>query len=124
MNNKTLGNQGEKLTKEYYEAKGLEIISQNFNYYSKGRGRKGEIDVIALDRGKNILHFVEVKTRSSMQFGSPLEQITYSKIQSMKSAIAYFLLKNKQFGNFYPQIDIASVLDDEVSVVFNAISFD
>ena len=57
MNNKRLGNIGEKIAKMYLQINGFEILKCNY------RSRFGEIDIIA-KKGVTI-HFVEVKTRTS-----------------------------------------------------------
>lgn len=122
--NTQLGKKGEQLVCSKLTELGLNIVDTNFNYYSKGRGRKGEIDIIALDSTKCIIHFVEVKSRSSKAFGHPLEQIHYNKIQSMRSTIQYFMVKNQNYKHYNLQIDIASVLNEEVEIIFNAIQLD
>lgn len=57
MNNKRLGNIGERIAKMYLQINGFEILKCNY------RSRFGEIDIIA-QKGVTI-HFVEVKTRTS-----------------------------------------------------------
>lgn len=39
----------------------------------------GEVDIVCRDRAENALVFVEVKTRSSVQFGSPAEAVKTEK---------------------------------------------
>lgn len=64
---------GEDLACEYLKKKGYKIIERNF------RKSYGEIDIIAIYR--NILVFIEVKTRTNDKFGSPLESITQRKLR-------------------------------------------
>lgn len=71
---------GEDKACEYVKKNGFEIIERNF--------RKGyaEIDIIAIDysnQKEKILVFIEVKTRRSNSFGSPLEAITHWKLKSV-----------------------------------------
>ena len=56
MNNKILGNLGERIAKIYLQINGYQILKCNF------RCRFGEIDLIAQKGGT--LHFIEVKTRT------------------------------------------------------------
>ena len=56
MNNKILGNLGERIAKIYLQINGYQILKCNF------RCRFGEIDLIAKKEGT--LHFIEVETRT------------------------------------------------------------
>ena len=78
---------GEDRATQYLSSKGYKILERN---YSK---RYGEIDIVALF--KNTLVFVEVKTRSSNQFGSPLEAITPWKIRQLIKTSEYYKLTHK-----------------------------
>lgn len=120
-----VGNEGETIAAEYLEKNGMAIVAQNFQYFGRGRGRKGEIDIIAIDQSKKILKFVEVKTRKNRRFGQGFEQITRLKINSLRGAIEYFLMKNKQFETYNKQIDIISIDgNSEITWIQNAITFD
>lgn len=88
MLKKSLGNLGEKLALKYLKNKGYQFIAKNF------RWRFGEIDLILQD--KNILVFVEVKTRVHPDFGNPEEAITPWKIRSLIKTARYFVLKHPQ----------------------------
>jgi putative endonuclease len=75
-----LGKRGEALAAEHLIALGLEIIDRNW------RCSQGEIDLVALDDGEVV--FVEVKTRSSLAFGHPLEAITVTKLARLRRLAA------------------------------------
>ena len=76
---------GEDLAAVFLQKKGYKIIERNF------RKGYGEIDIIAQKKG--ILVFVEVKTRTSQLFGTPLEAITPGKLRELvKTAQFYKLL--------------------------------
>ncbi|QMU26882.1 YraN family protein [Adhaeribacter radiodurans] len=66
------GATGEKLAATYLIEHGFTILAQNYRY------QRAEIDIIA-QKG-TLLIFVEVKTRTSNQFGFPEEAITPKKI--------------------------------------------
>ena len=70
--NQEIGQLGEKLAKKFLEEREYKIISQNF------RARQGEIDIIAEDKDNTIV-FVEVKTRSTVEFGNPAEAVNQNK---------------------------------------------
>lgn len=60
-----LGNEGEELAVAYLLKQGYEIITRNYTYL------KGELDIVA--RTGNTLVIIEVKTRSTPDFGDPQE---------------------------------------------------
>jgi ribonuclease HII len=68
---RVLGRQGEQLAREYLERQGYTVCQMNY------RCRSGEVDIVALDG--DCLAFVEVRTRSSLSYGSPEESITVAK---------------------------------------------
>ena len=67
-----MGNDAEDLACEFLQEKGWEILDRN--YYSG----HSEIDIIAKDGIFTV--FLEVKMRSSTQFGHPFEQVTEAKV--------------------------------------------
>lgn len=75
-----LGRRGEELAARHLAALGLTIVERNW------RCSQGEIDIVALDAGEVV--FVEVKTRSSVAFGHPLEAITPAKLARLRRLAA------------------------------------
>ncbi|MEC4116504.1 YraN family protein [Myroides phaeus] len=67
-----IGEGGEKAAVAYLKERGYDILIVNYV------AQKGEIDIIALK--DNILVFVEVKTRSSLEFGLPQDFVKATKI--------------------------------------------
>jgi putative endonuclease len=67
----------------------------------------GEIDIIAKD--KNILVFVEVKTRSSNFFGQPYEAVTIQK-QKRLHKLAIQFINSLKLKNINYRIDIVSII--------------
>jgi len=86
--NKIKGKRGEDIAVKFLTDKGFEILETNF-YAS----RYGEIDIIA--KHKDTLVFIEVKARSTNDFGHPLESITPVKIQKMQKAVSFYLTEKK-----------------------------
>ena len=83
----TTGARGEQIAASYLQSKKYTILHRNF------RCRYGEIDIIA--RRKNVLVFVEVKTRRSRAFGSPQEAVSLKKQRAISSVALAFLQQNR-----------------------------
>lgn len=66
-----LGRLGESLARDYLRDAGYTILASNY------RTPLGEIDLVAKER--DTIVFVEVRTRSSTAFGTPLESINRIK---------------------------------------------
>lgn len=83
-----LGILGEDLAAKFLKKNGYKILERNF------RSRFGEIDIVAQE--KDVLVFVEVKTRWSKSFGPPEEAITPWKIKRMTRACQYYKMLHPQ----------------------------
>ncbi|MCF3111707.1 YraN family protein [Niabella sp. CC-SYL272] len=94
-----LGKHGEDLAVTYLTQSGYTILFQNWRYSHY------EIDIIATKNNK--LHFVEVKTRSSNQFGYPEESVTKKKFRYLQQAADEFLYQHP--GHYRIQYDILSI---------------
>lgn len=76
LNKQTLGRAGEQLAVHYLENEGFRVIARNW------RHQFGELDIVALDAETIVA--IEVKTRSSTDFGHPFESITTEKVQRLR----------------------------------------
>ncbi len=79
-----LGRRGEDLAHRYLRSKGLTILSRNY----RPGGGDSEVDIVARD-GETIV-FVEVKTRSTAEFGSPDRAIDTEKQKHVVRAARSF----------------------------------
>ena len=95
-----LGKFGEKIAANYLKHKGYQVVTQNF--YT----REGEIDLIC-EKDKVVI-FVEVKTRTNLNFGWPEEDVTDEKLEKIASACEKYLMENKIKSEW--QIDIISIV--------------
>jgi putative endonuclease len=80
------GKEGEKAAQDYLLAKGYTILETNWSF------QKAEIDIIAQKDNKLIA--VEVKTRSSLEFGLPQEFVKPKKIQLLVKALDGYIQAN------------------------------
>jgi putative endonuclease len=93
------GKKGEALAISYLEANGFGILHQNWRY-----GRY-EVDVIA--HKENVLHFIEVKTRSTSVFGRPEESVGEKKINNLMNASEEFQFRHPEWKRV--QYDVLSI---------------
>lgn len=109
---KKIGNIGEKVATDYLKKKNYQILDTNFQ--NDSGPRLGELDIVAMDKNKKELVFVEVKTRDLKKFGEtlPEENITYSKIRKL-SKIAQYYIHQKKMENMNFRFDAISVWLDE-----------
>ena len=97
-----LGENGEQFVADYLTKIGYQIMSRNW------RVREGELDIVARDQNGLII-FVEVKTRTSIAFGDPLESIDRKKLFRIQKLALAWLATNLRLGNPY-RIDSAGVI--------------
>lgn len=88
LNNRDFGNIGEDIACEYLKKNGYKILERNVHF-----SKLCEIDIIAQFKKKII--FVEVKTRRTNSFGSPLEAITKRKYENIKTGVLSYLKEHK-----------------------------
>ena len=81
--NKGVGTIGENHACAYLEKAGFKIIRRNYRY------KRAEIDVIASSEG--LLLFVEVKYRSTHQFGYPEDFVSSNQVKKILEAAEAFI---------------------------------
>jgi putative endonuclease len=97
------GVKGENLAAEFLVNKGFRIVTKNFRY---GRG---EIDLIV--SREDWLIFVEVKTRSSFDYGPPEQFVHTYQIKRIFDAAEAFIFKIDWQGHV--RFDVVSVRLEE-----------
>lgn len=96
----SLGNRGESAAESYLKGLGCRILERQM------RGLFGEIDLVALDR--DVIVFVEVKTRTSVAAGHPTEAVDLNKQKKItRASLAY--LKQKGWLNRSVRFDVVSI---------------
>jgi putative endonuclease len=100
---RTLGRSGEEAALVYLLRRKYKIVCRGFRFH------RGEIDIIAYD--KDILVFVEVKTRRSPDFGRPEESVTPLKQRQIRKLAEAYLMLN-DLGDIPCRFDILSLFSD------------
>ena len=72
-----LGRRGEDLAAEYLQGRGLQVLDRNW------RCREGELDIVATNSLDTVV-FCEVKTRSGVGYGTPIESVTIAKRRRLR----------------------------------------
>ena len=83
------GREGESAALAFLKKKGYRILEKNF------RARVGEIDIIAEQVG--VIVFIEVKARTSHEFGHPFMAITPAKQRKIIQTAKSFLARKRIF---------------------------
>ncbi len=113
-----IGDRGEDVAAAYLEETGYRVLERNYHF------ERNEVDLVCFDPDAGgELVFVEVKTRSGLEFGAPEASITDEKQEALiKVAQAY--LHERQFEGAPARFDVVTVLltdaDPEVSHYENA----
>jgi putative endonuclease len=121
MDRQEVGKLGEKVARKFLKKRGYRIRETGF------RCPHGEIDIVA--QQKDYLVFVEVRTKSSLDFGTPEESITQAKKKKLiASALTYISTHQKLPSSW--RIDVVAIeLDDKgktkrIELIENAIEQD
>ena len=97
---KELGAKGEKLAAKFLRRKGYRIVQRNY------KCKLGEIDIVAQIDG--MFAFVEVRTRSTEEFGPPQYSITAAKRKQItKAALSY--IREKKLAGQSCRFDVIAV---------------
>jgi putative endonuclease len=100
---RALGRSGEEAAVAYLLKRKYKIVCRGFRFH------RGEIDIIAYD--KDILVFVEVKTRRSPDFGRPEESVTPLKQRQVRKLAEAYLMVN-DLGDIPCRFDILALFSD------------
>jgi len=95
------GKIGEDVAANFLKQNGYEILEQNYFY------NHGEIDIVAKE--KNVLVFVEVKSRRTTTFGEPEESVTPKKQELLRRTAEGYVIE-KNIGDMNCRFDVVSVV--------------
>ncbi len=118
MNRQEVGKLGEKAARKFLKKRGYRIREVGF------RCPRGEIDIIA--QQKDYLVFVEVRTKSNLDFGTPEESITQAKKKKLVALALTYTNTHQNLPSLW-RIDVVAIeLDDKgklkrIELIENAI---
>lgn len=121
MKRRDTGALGEKLAKDFLKKQGYRILETNYCC------PEGEIDIVA--RHKDSLVFVEVRTKKSLEFGSPEESISRTKQERLKAVAARYQQTHNKLPPLW-RIDVVAVelnqdgTPSRIELIENAVSGD
>ncbi|MDD3787959.1 MAG: YraN family protein [Petrimonas sp.] len=81
-----LGKQGEEVAARLLKSEGYAIVERNWNFHGY------EIDIVA--ENEEFIVFVEVKTRTSVQWGNPEDFVGKSRQRRMIEGANHYLIEN------------------------------
>lgn len=99
-NTRRKGNIGESFVAEVLEGRGYEILARNYST------RFGELDIVA--KKGDCVHFVEVKSRGSLDCGLPAEAVNHRKQQRIRRLAECWLSAHHMSG-YTVSFDVAEL---------------
>lgn len=102
-----IGKEGEKLAEVYLVERGYTVLHRNWRY------SRYEIDLVTTRN--DLLRFIEVKFRSSTQYGQPEDAVNRKKIKDLMQAIDQFIYLNPQYNDF--RLDVLSITQHSATSV-------
>ena len=104
-----LGRWGEDRVVRWYRRQGFQVLDRNW------RCSRGELDVI-VQRG-SVVAVCEVKTRTSLAFGTPAEAVGWQKQRRIRRLAAQWLSEQERSGPVQLRFDVAEVMGRELRVI-------
>ena len=98
-----LGRKGEQLAVDFLVKNNYEIIERNYRF------EKAEVDIIA--KKDDILAVIEVKTRSTIDFGSPEDFVKPKQIKNLVKAVDEYVTVNNL--NVDVRFDVIAIVKKE-----------
>jgi putative endonuclease len=102
---KAIGLLGEELALAHLTSHGLTLVTRNY------RAKVGELDLVMLD-GKTLV-FVEVRCRSSNQYGGAAASITWKKQRRLVRAAEHLLMKRAELRGYPARFDVIAITTGE-----------
>ena len=107
------GSSGEDIAVKYLQTHGYRVLDRNFTT------SVGEVDIFVTD--ESTLIAVEVKSRLSLEYGTPAEAVNHEKIKKISQVTSQYIKKFRLFGTPV-RLDVVEVYiaDKTVNHIKNA----
>lgn len=118
MHNRKKGAIGEEAVAQYLVQKGYKILFKNWFC------RWGELDLVMINA--EVLTFIEVKYRTTKDYGEISESLTYAKKRHLRRTINFFL-SQEGYGNYaeewrFDLVCVAKSFDDFLITHYKSLS--
>ena len=107
-----LGTEGESQAAEYLKKQGYIILEQNY------RAGRNEVDIICEKKG--IVVFVEVKTRTTDNFGEPVEAVDSTKTRKIIKVAQSYLHNRDLWDKCKVRFDVIGINKDGINHIEDA----
>ena len=98
-----LGKKGEQLAVDFLIENGYDIVERNYRF------NKAEVDIIA--QKEDVLAIIEVKTRSTTDFGNPQDFVKPKQIKNLVKAVDEYVTVNNLEVDV--RFDIIAIVKEE-----------
>ena len=98
-----LGKKGEQLAVDFLIENGYDIVERNYRF------NKAEVDIIA--QKEDVLAIIEVKTRSTTDFGNPQDFVKPKQIKNLVKAVDEYVIVNNLEVDV--RFDIIAIVKEE-----------
>jgi len=98
-----LGRKGEQLAVDFLVENGYDIVERNYRF------NKAEVDIIA--QKEDVLAIIEVKTRSTADFGNPQDFVKPKQIKNLVKAVDEYVTVNSL--NVEVRFDIIAIVKEK-----------
>ncbi len=105
MDRALIGKTAEDIAAEFLQEQGLEILQRNY------RRRSGELDIVA--RSEDVLVIVEVRTRSTEEFGGAAASIDGWKCRKIIRVTAQLLQQHQALARLRVRFDVIVVYEPD-----------
>lgn len=112
MNSRKTGAEYEERAVLHLKQRGYVIVERNY------RDRAGEIDIIAKEG--EVLVFLEVKYRQSLQMGDPAEAVHFHKQRRIRNTARRYLYSRRLGEDIPCRFDVVAILGQEIRLIKNA----
>ncbi|WP_027879576.1 MULTISPECIES: YraN family protein [Mesoflavibacter] len=102
-NHNQLGKKGEQLAVDFLIENGYDIVERNYRF------NKAEVDIIA--QKEDVLAIIEVKTRSTTDFGNPQDFVKPKQIKNLVKAVDEYVTVNNLEVDV--RFDIIAIVKEE-----------